>query len=68
MGENLKKYLADVCKYYGFALSLPMGQHFVNLIFKTGEANTESFIYSLLILLTGLTFLVFGGILYDKIN
>lgn len=62
MNQKARLYFSEICKYYGFAFSIPIGQYFLKLVFEE-EVTVQSFLFSSVIFLFGIIFLSIGVII-----
>lgn len=66
MNEKAKIYVSEICKYYGYAFSIPIGQYFLKLVFQE-EVAVDSFLFSFVIFLFGIIFFNIGIIISNDI-
>lgn len=67
MDSQIKTYISEICKYYGFAFSIPIGQYFLKLVFGE-KVTTQSFLFALVIFIFGTIMFGIGAIIMNQDN
>jgi hypothetical protein len=65
MHPKVRNYISEICKYYGFAFSIPIGQYFLKLVFDE-KVTIQSFLFALIIFIIGTIIFGIGVIIMNK--
>jgi len=60
MTESLKKYLTQICQFFGFGFTIPMVQFLTNL-FNGNNNSIGQFVFSFIALLIGILAIIIGA-------
>ena len=69
MTESLQKYLTQICQFFGFGFTIPMGQFLTN-VFNGNNNSIGQFVFSFIALLIGVLAIIIGATLamYQEIK